>query len=155
MGAGGGTVTPTLGGRWQTRILLLGTLGVIISALFAAAFGSGLFFLVIGYVALFGLAWDVLYIALQKLRWDRDWPAAFQVLNGLVEGALVYALITTVGLPGIPVATIPLWLFVLHYGSVWLATFLWAQGPMRAIFPFWRFHGGRVIPAVSSAERRP
>jgi hypothetical protein len=148
-------MTPTLVGRWQTRIALLGTLGVIVSALFAAVYGSGLFFLVLGYVALFGLAWDVLYIALQRLRWDRDWPAAFQVLNGIVEGALVFLLISTFGLPGIAAGSIPLWLFVLQYGLVWLVTFLWAQGPMRAIFPFWRFHGGRVVPAVSSAERRP
>jgi hypothetical protein len=155
MGWGDGTVTPTLGGRWQTRILLLATLGLIVTALFAAIYRSDLFFLVLGYVALFGLAWDVLYVALQRFRWDRDWPAAFQVLNGIVEGALVYLLIATVGLPGIATGSIPLWLFVLQYGLVWLVTFLWAQGPMRAIFPFWRFHGGRVVPAVSSAERRP
>jgi hypothetical protein len=148
-------VTPTLPGRWQTRLLLLGTLGVIVSAVFAAIYGSGLFFLVLAYVALLGLAWDVIYIALQRLRWDRDWPAAFQVLTGIIEGALVYALISTVGLPGIPVGAIPVWLFALHYGTVWLVTFLWAQGPMRALFPFWRFHGGRVVPAISSAERRP
>jgi hypothetical protein len=147
-------VTPTLIGRWQTRIALLGTLGVLVSTLFALAYGTALFFLVLAYVAAFGLVWDVLYIALQRLRWDRDWPAAFQVLNGLVEGALVYGLIATVGLPGIAPGAVPLPLFVAHYGTVWLVTFLWAQGPMRALFPFWRFHGGRIVPAVSSSERR-
>jgi hypothetical protein len=130
-------------------------LGVLVSAIFALIYRSELFFLVLGYVALFGLAWDVLYIVLQRFRWDRDWPAAFQVLNGVIEGVFLYLLIATVGLPGIATGSVPLWLFALQYGLVWLVTFLWAQGPMRALFPFWRFHGGRVVPAVSSAERRP
>ena len=50
-------MTPTLIGRWQTRLLLLATIGVLITLPFA--FGtigpgeSSLYFYVLGYVALF------------------------------------------------------------------------------------------------------
>jgi len=140
-------MTPTLTGRWQTRLALLATLGVVVTALFALAYANLAFFLVLFYVALFGVVWDVIYIALQQYRWDRDWPAAFQVLNGLVEGVVLYLAITQLGLPGVP-RDLPLPVFVAQYGLVWLVVFLWTQGPMRALFPFWRFHGGTIIPRV-------
>jgi len=140
-------MTPTLIGRWQTRLALLATLGVVVTALFALAYANLAFFLVLFYVALFGVVWDVIYIALQQYRWDRDWPAAFQVLNGLVEGVVLYLAITQLGLPGVP-RDLPLPVFVAQYGLVWLVVFLWTQGPMRALFPFWRFHGGTIIPRV-------
>ena len=93
----------------------------------------------------FGVGWDILYIALQQLRWDRDWPAAFQVANGVIEGILVYSVITTTGLPGIESGSATPELFTAHYGLVWLTTFVWTQGPMRVLFPRWRFFGGRIV----------
>lgn len=145
-------MTPTLMGRWQTRTLLLGTVGLLITLLFVLLYGSTAFLLVLLYVWLFGLVWDVIYIALQQFRWDRDWPSAFVVMNGVLEGLLVWVLITYLGLPGIPAGLVPVGLFIVHYGLVWLAVFLMSEGPLRAIFPFWRFHGGRVVPQVSSRE---
>ena len=146
-------MTPTLSGRWQTRTLLLATAGLLITLLFVLAFGSSLFLWVLLYVWVLGLVWDMIYIGLQQFRWDRDWPSAFVVINGFLEGLLVYLLITFVGLPGIPAGSVPLGLFVAHYGLVWLAVFLLSEGPLRALFPFWRFHGGRVWPRVSAPER--
>lgn len=145
-------MTPTLVGRWQTRTLLLATAGVLITLLFTLAFGSSAFFVVLFYVWLFGLVWDLIYIALQHFRWDRDWPSAFVVINGFVEGALIWLLINFVGLPGLPRGGVPLGIFIAHYGLVWLTVFLLSEGPLRAIFPFWRFHGGRVYPQVSQRE---
>ena len=145
VGAGRPAVTPTLMGRWQTRIATLGTLGLLVTAFFAVARQDETFFLVLGYVIAVGLAWDVIYIALQQLRWDHDWPAAFQVANGIVEGFVLYALIDGVGLPGIEAGSVALGLFSAHYGLVWLTTFVWVQGPMRAILPRWRFSGGRLF----------
>ncbi|HEV3309492.1 MAG TPA: hypothetical protein VG815_03120, partial [Chloroflexota bacterium] len=72
-------MTPTLLGRWETRTALLGTFGVVISLIFLAADQGKPFFAILGYVWLWGLAWDVVYILLQKLRWDRDWPTCFQI----------------------------------------------------------------------------
>ena len=145
-------MTPTLIGRWQTRIVTFATLGVIVTAIFALL-GDGPFFAVLGYVVLFGLVWDVVWIGLQQLRWDRDWPAAFQVATGIWEGIFVYAVASLVILPGIP-HEIPPTTFIAHYGLVWLTIFVWVQGPMRVILPFWRFHGGRVVPGVSARQRR-
>ena len=138
-------MTPTLFGRWQTRLATLGTLGVIVTAIFFAAYKDERFFLVLGYITLFGIGWDVIWIALQKLRWDRDWPAAFQVVAGVVEGVLVYSLIRMAGLPWIETKSVAIEVFTAHYGAVWLVIFIWVQGPMRALFPRWRFSGGRII----------
>ena len=146
-------MTPTLIGRWQTRVALLATIGTAISLLFAVAFGSPVFFAVLAYVALLGLAWDVPYSYLQSFRWERDWPPAFAVIAAAVEGLIIYLLATRVGLPGLP-SDLPPGLFAIHYGSVWVTTYLFAQGPMRALFPWWRFHGGRIWPAVSRSQRR-
>ena len=137
-------MTPTLLGRWQTRLVMVLTLGVLVTVA-VASLRDGPFFHVLGYTLGFGLAWDVLYIQLQRLRWDRDWPAAFQVASGLVEGLLIYGLIRHVGLPGIPAGSVPVMTFTAHYGLMWLVIFIWVQGPMRAVLPRWRFDGGRVL----------
>jgi hypothetical protein len=113
-----------------------------------------MFFAVLGWVALLGVGWDVVYIFLQSFRWDRDWPAAFQVATGIVEGAVLYALITFVGLPGLERGSVPLALFVAHYATVWFVIFIWVQGPMRVLNPYWRFHGGRLLPLVAANDRR-
>ncbi len=143
-------MTPTLMGRWQTRIFLLGTLGAIVTAIYAIAYGEGefwdqTFWEVLGYVALFGLGWDIVYIAIQQVKWDRDWPPFAQWLAGIWEGLVVYLVIENLGLPGIDKGSVPLDRFLLHYSSVFVVTWLWSQGPMRALFPLWRFHGGRII----------
>ena len=87
-------MTPTLFGRWQTRLLLLATVGVLVSLPFAIGLiGSSpnsVYFWILGYVAIFGLGWDVLYNYLQKSRWDRDWPAAYQLLAGIWELLFVF-----------------------------------------------------------------
>ena len=116
-------MTPTLLGRWETRLLLLATIGLLITIIFTLLFGGSTFLLVLVYVAVFGVIWDVIYIALQQLRWDRDWPAAFQVINGITEGIFLYLVVRLVGLPGVP-TDLSLGLFIAQYGLVWLAIFL-------------------------------
>jgi hypothetical protein len=138
-------MTPTLLGRWQTRLVLLGTLGVLITVLFVGFYPSSPappFFIVLGYVALLGLGWDVLYQALQQRRWDHDWPAIFQLGAGLWEGMVIYGVMISVGLPGIgdSMAPGPFWG---HYGTVWLGYFLTSQSLLRVLFPRWRFRGGQ------------
>jgi hypothetical protein len=146
-------VTPTVVGRWQTRIALLATAGLLVSLPFVLLAGSTSFFVVVAYVALFGLAWDLLYSFLQAFRWERDWPPAFAVVAGVVEAAVIYVLASTVSVPELP-RDLPLGQFAFHYSVVWLAVFFFAQGPMRALFPWWRFHGGRIWPGVASSQRR-
>jgi hypothetical protein len=154
LGAEGSAVTPTLAGRWQTRIALFATLGLLITLIFVVLTGRTVFLFALLYLALFGLAWDLIYTILQRFRWDRDWPPIFAWLAAVWEGVFLFALAAVVALPGIDPGGLPLVPFVLHYGLVWITIFLWTQGPMRALFPFWRFHGGRIVPAVSAGQRR-
>lgn len=140
-------MTPTLFGRWQTRVLLLATVGVFVTVPFWLAQGqsSWVYFALLGYIALFGLAWDGLYIYLQKFRWDRDWPGVFQLLGGIGEGLLIAGLAKTVGLPGISPQIFNVGVFICHYGLVWLATYLASVSLTRILFPRQRFRGGRWL----------
>ena len=138
-------MTPTLLGRWQTRLVMLITLGLIVTLVFYALTRDLAFLAVLAYVFLFGVLWDVLWTLLLKLRWERDWPAAFQVGTAIVEGAWLYALIALVGLPMVEKGAVGFGVFLAQYGLVWLVTFSWVQGPMRTLVPRWRYHGGRFV----------
>jgi hypothetical protein len=106
------------------------------------------------YLLVFGLLWDVVYIALQEYRWDRDWPPLFSWAAAIWEAVFLFVLALVFDLPGLPTTGLPPLLFAIHYLAVWSLIFLWTQGPMRALFPFWRFHGGRIVPGVTAAQRR-
>jgi hypothetical protein len=155
MGARGAAVTPTLSGRWQTRIFLAVVLGVPITALYMLAYGSfdlppedpatWKLPLLLATVTSLGLAWDVLYIFLQSLRWDRDWPLAFQWLSGAVEGGVVLALFQADVIPGVTYADGDWWRFGLHYTTIWWTSWVALFGPLRVFFPRWRFRGGEFV----------
>jgi len=143
-------MTPTLFGRWQTRLLLLATVGVLVSVPFSigliGSYPGTVYFWILAYVAIFGIGWDVLYDYLQKFRWDRDWPAAFQLLAGIWELFIVFCGIKILSLPiPIPKELLPPWLFLLHYSFVWLSVFIASQSLMRVLFPRWRFRGGQWL----------
>ncbi len=137
-------MTPTLLGRWQIRIFLLATVGLLISFLVGLSIG-GKFqipLLALLYVLLFGLLWDVLYQVITSYRWDRDWPTSFQVAAGVLEGALVWGLILTKMLPGIAEPP-PFIVFLIQYGAIWLSIFVLTQGPLRIFWMNWRYQGGQ------------
>lgn len=141
-------MTPTLIGRWQTRLLLLATVGVLITLPFYLGIigpGGSVFFWVLIYVTLFGLGWDVLYQHLQKSRWDSDWPGALQLFAGIWEAVFVALLVKIFGLPGIRTEDLPMKWFALHYSFVWLAVYIASQTMMRILFPRWRFRGGQWL----------
>jgi predicted RNA-binding Zn-ribbon protein involved in translation (DUF1610 family) len=145
-------MTPTLSGRWQIRLFLLPTVGLIITLLVGLVIHNYLTPLwALLYVLVFGLIWDILYQFITSFRWDRDWPTSWQVLTGIIEGALIWVLIITVKLPGIPKAP-PFPVFLIQYGLIWLSIFLLLQGPLRLFFLSWRYNGGQWIIAH---QRRP
>lgn len=141
-------MTPTLIGRWQTRLFLLATIGFLVSLLFFfGQFGnkpSSIYFWVLGYITCFGFFWDILYMKLQEFRWDRDWPGVFQLLAGIWEALFLIILVKTIGLLGIPQSEFNLKLFMIHYSCVWIAVFIASQSLMRILFPYWRFRGGKL-----------
>lgn len=140
-------MTPTLFGRWQTRLLLLGIAGMLITFPFALGIigpgANSIYFWILGYIALFGLAWDILYDYLQKFRWDRDWPAVFQLVAGIWEAVFLLIIIKLLRLPLPGVQNLDVGWFVRHYSLVWLGVFFASQTIMRILFPRWRFRGGQ------------
>jgi len=151
-------MTPNLLGRWQTRAAMFLTWGVLISFLFALFYNpegrndgnpgalNEDFFIVLFAVLILGFFWDVAWILLQRLRWDRDWPGAFQWGAALVEGVFAWILLANGALPFIPAEEAPPGsVFFFHYGLIFLVTWVFIQGPMRALFPRWRFYGGRIV----------
>jgi hypothetical protein len=144
-------MTPTLLGRWQTRLLLIFTLGVLVSIPFATgligASPGTVYFWILAYVAIFGLGWDVVYDQLQKYRWDRDWPGVYQFFAGLWELVFIVCGVKLFGFLPIPLPkeNLSVGVLLLHYSSVWLTVFIASQTLMRIVFPRWRFRGGQWL----------
>lgn len=149
-------MTPTLSGRWQTRLLLLSTLGMYITLSFGYFVTSPDYttpLLLLGCVTIIGFLWDILYIFLQGYRWDNDWPAIFQVASGIIEGIFLWGLIQTdsfrelISFINLPDVSLDLGFaaFASHYMIVWLSVFIATQGPLRVILLRWRYHGGEWI----------
>jgi hypothetical protein len=146
-------VTPTLAGRVQTRVALLAAIGVPLCYFMGREFGDARSAVtLVGYVMAFGLVWDPVYHWLQGYRWDQDWPPWLAVAAAFGEGAVLWLALQAapvwdrLELPGLPgVRPMPGRVFAAHYGGVWLATYLAAQGPLRVLFPHWRLSGGRFV----------
>lgn len=142
-------MTPTLFGRWQTRIFLLATVGTLVSLPFAVGLignHPGLtYFWVLFYVGLFGLAWDCLYHLLQQFSWDHDWPGALQFITAIAEAIFLAIVINVFGLPHISAWDFDLGLFTIHYLTIWVSIYLASWTIMRLLFPRWRFRGGRWL----------
>jgi hypothetical protein len=139
-------MTFTLFGRWQTRIFLISTVGVLVTVPFAAivSYSPLTFLLILFYLTLLGLIWDGLYNFLQQFKWDRDWPGVFQLFAGIWEALFLITLIKSIGLPLIP-KTLAIPIFIVHYIFVWSAIYLSSQILMKLLFPHWRFRGGRLF----------
>lgn len=154
-------MTPTLFGRWQTRIFLLATIGILVSLPFVfgalSPFGEpGIgttYFWVLFYVGLFGIGWDILYDFLQKFMWDHDWPGAFQFFASIAEAVVLGLLIQFFGLPGIPSAGFNITWFILHYTLLAVIIYLFSWVMMRLLFPRWRFKGGEWIGKWKAVSR--
>ncbi len=141
----------TLGGRIQTRIFILLTVGLLVTLVITpilpargplgSAYGVTLRVLVT--VTLLGVLWEVLYHGLQQFRWEKDWPTFFGLITAVNEGLLVWLVLAlgwVSGVDGLRGIT-----FLFHFSAVWLVTWLCVNGPMRVPFIHWRFRGGRLI----------
>jgi hypothetical protein len=143
-----GAVTMTLGGRLQTRLVLLSSIGLLwtlaisavlprptgvpVLAAFRITLASSVAMTVLGFF------WELLYHALQQLRWDKDWPPLFGLVTGLVEVVPVWWIVRALDiLPDGCTA-----LFGLHFGTTWILVWLVTLGPISVLQPRWRFEGG-------------
>ena len=139
-------MTLSLRGRLETRVFLVLTVGVVwtiglTTVRGPASYRSNLTMLAL--MGAIGVGWELLYHALQQLRWDKDWPSIFAALAVINEGALLWTVVGWIDDPavqrGSPTS------FVGLVGSTWLAMWLFMQGPMRVVFLRWRLRGGRIL----------
>jgi hypothetical protein len=145
LGLGGISVTLTLRGRWQTRLLLMITMGSLTTIILGTLFDDPqTAFVSLGYILIFGLVWDVVYFYLQSRRWDHDWTPALYLISGIFETIILIICIRLIGLPGIP-PDYGILKFLLHYWAIWAGMMVVMFGPMRVIFPRWRFRGGQWL----------
>lgn len=147
-------MTPTLFGRIQTRWFLVATAGVIwtfiIGPILPRPDGAELgdvykaLFTALLIVAVIGVIWELIYHALQQLRWEKDWPTLFGLVVGVPEAISTYVLLNA----GIPwdVGDVPLSMFLPMFITVWLLVWAIANGPMQIFFIRWRYRGGRLNP---------
>jgi hypothetical protein len=94
-------------------------------------------------VAVLGVLWEFLYHGLQQFRWEKDWPTLFGLLLAIPEGVVAFAVARTGVLSAAEHVT---WAaFVVGFGTTWLVTWLFVNGPMRVLSVHWRFRGGRLV----------
>ena len=143
-------MTPTLRGRWQTRVFLFGVIGLPVTfviALLTLPLTLGLGFIVLPLVLVFllfvGLVLDLVYDRIQQGRWDHDWPVHLQIWAGLGELILVGFLLIPLW---VLTAGVGLLIYPFHYAAVWIPSFLVLQGPLQILLPRWRFEGGEIWP---------
>lgn len=145
-------MVPTLWGRIQTRIILLATVGAVVTALITPALPVDepladtyrTTFLVLAAVTVIGIAWEFIYHILMQFRWEKDWPSLFGLALSVPEGLLMWILLD-LGLVPFILSAPPLSAFTIHFAAVWLCVWVFANGPMRVPFIRWRFRGGRLV----------
>jgi hypothetical protein len=139
-------MTFTLFGRWQIRVLLLASVGMLLMLLMVVRSSpsiAGQTFLTLLYLGLFGLGWDFGYHQLQRLRWDGDWNGLLQLGGAVWEGLFLVVVIQAVGLPGIDRTNFNLPGFMGFYTSFSLLNSIVAHSLLRILSPYSRFNGGQ------------
>ena len=145
---------PTLWGRIQSRIVFTLVIGGLVALFITPVLplGAGIggkyriAYTVLVTVTVLGVLWELLYHFLMQWRWEKDWPTLFGLLTFINEGLLVWALLLTGAVPGIDGLTglqsLSYWILFL---LVWVAVWIFANGPMRVFSIHWRFRGGRFV----------
>lgn len=146
-------MTPTLFGRIQSRLALLGTVGIAWTVLIgliaprpegatAGAVYKALFTALL-IVAVVGVVWELVYHWLQQYRWEKDWPTIFGLLVAIPEGILAWILLQR----GIPWDVRPVAgsTFLTMFITLWLLIWAITNGPLQIFFLRWRYRGGRFL----------
>jgi hypothetical protein len=139
-------MTFTLFGRWQIRVLLLATVGMLLTIFMVMRSSpsiAGQTFLTLLYLGLFGLGWDLVYHQLQRLRWDGDWNGLLQLAGAIWEGIFLVTIVKVIGLPGIDRANFNLPGFIGLYTSFSLLNSIVTHSLLRILSPYSRFNGGQ------------
>lgn len=140
---------PTLNGRIQTRIFMLVVIGGLITLVLTPVLpGDPSYsdtYVILATVLVLGVVWEVIYHGLMQWRWEKDWPTLFGLLTAINEGALVWLLLQLDVVPGIDGPHVPFSAFLIDFLVIWIAIWVWTNGPMRIFLIRWRFFGGRIV----------
>lgn len=149
-------MTPTLLGRWQTRLLLYVFIGLPITLLYAFYLRNWTWppevdpFVFLTFLLVIGLILDILYIQLQRFRWDHDWPFIFQFFSMIAEFFIAYLLMELlvtnfdIGLWLFPNGSIPIDTASTHFFLVFVPSFVALLGFVQIFLVRWRFKGGEL-----------
>jgi hypothetical protein len=138
-------MTPTLLGRWQIRLVLLPTVGLLETLPLVIGFKSWGFLLLLLYMGILGGLSDLCAQQFQKLRWDGDWPGLLQLAGAAIEVSILTLMLLMKWLPGMSTSTMPLPWLLLQYTLVSLGMFLATPSLLRVLFPHSRFRGGQWL----------
>lgn len=142
-------MTPTLLGRWQTRILLYLVFGLPITLIYAFFLSDSLLplvepFVFITALLILGLILDFPYIQIQRFRWDNDWPFAFQLFFSILEFFITFGLMQLGLFDFLLDFRIPFSTALIHFTLVLIPSFLALLGGMQLFLIRWRFKGGEI-----------
>lgn len=143
-------MTPTLLGRWQTRLLLFLVIALPITALFSLFLGLGAvgrfwdpFAFVIA-MTVIGLVLDPVYIQIQRFRWDNDWPFAFQFFFTILEFGIAVGAMNAGLFDPFLVSRIGFGTAVTQFILIFVPSFLALLGGVQIFLIQWRFKGGEL-----------
>lgn len=142
-------MTPTLAGRWQTRLLLYFLVALPVTFLFAlyldfedAGFYDPFVFLTALFVV--GFLLDPVYNQIQRFRWDNDWPFAFFVFFSIGEFLIALGLLNAGALDPFLTYRIDNGTALIHFSWVLLFMFLAVLAGVQVLFIRWRYKGGEI-----------
>jgi len=166
-------MTPTLFGRWHTRLVLFVFIALPVTFLYAwylsawrfsdvysiawpfdqvwlnlppfelSIFQDPFAFLLV--LLIVGLILDVLYIQIQRFHWDQDWPFVYQFFFSWVEFFIVFYAMDFGLLDFLFTdGRIPFSTAFWHFFWVFVPSFIGVLALIQIFFVRWRFMGGEV-----------
>jgi hypothetical protein len=141
-------MTPTLAGRWQTRLLIFVVVGLPVTWLYALYLDleEGFFdpFVFLTALLFVGLLLDNVYNHIQRFRWDNDWPFAFFLFFGICEFLITLGLLNAGVLDPFLVYRIPNDTALVHFSWVFFFSFLAVLAGIQIFLIRWRYKGGEI-----------
>jgi hypothetical protein len=141
-------MTPTLAGRWQTRLLIFIVVGLPVTWLYALYLDLEEDFLdpfvFLTALIVVGLLLDYVYNQIQRFRWDNDWPFAFFLFFSICEFLITLGLLNAGVLDPFLVYRIDNGTALVHFSWVLLFSFLAVLAGVQVFLIRWRFKGGEI-----------
>lgn len=142
-------MTPTLLGRWQTRLVLFLFVGIPVTYLYALyldpeddSFYDPFVFLT--GLLIVGLLLDYAYNQIQRFRWDNDWPFAFFFFFSIGEFLITLGLLNLGVLDPFLVYRIDNGTALVHFSFVLFFSFISVLAGVQIFLVRWRFKGGEL-----------